>query len=100
MNREEFIAEFREKVLPKYIKLAEEDPYVVEVPIKKIIPVNLVYKKCKKCHTEKPASEFYGRYHYCKACKIKYQMQRYFSNRIKFYKEKKKQLSRRRRKSE
>ena len=89
MNREEFIAEFREKVLPKYIKLAEEDPYVVEVPIKKIIPVNLIYKKCKKCRTEKPASEFYGRYqHVCKECKNKYQMKRYYGKRVEHYKEK------------
>lgn len=86
MNREEEIERFRNEKLPGYIKLAENDPWVVEKPIKY---ENLIYKKCHKCGKVKLSNEFYGRYqHVCKECKNKYQMKRYYGKRVEFYKEK------------
>ena len=86
MNREEEIERFRNEKLPEYIKLAENEPWVVEKPIKF---ENLIYKKCHRCKQEKRATEFYGRYqHVCKECKNKYQMKRYYGKRVEHYKEK------------
>ena len=90
MNREEEIARFRNEKLPEYIKLAENEPWVVEKPEKF---ENKIYKKCHKCREVKLSTEFYGRYqHVCKACKNKYSMKRYYAKRAEYYKEKVKQI--------
>lgn len=85
MNREEEIERFRNEKLPEYIKLAEEDPYVVEIE-KKIQPIEC--RVCSVCGEVKPLTAFYNRGNICRMCKNKKSLSNYYKKRIKLYKSK------------
>ena len=89
MNKEEMIERFRSEKLQEYIELAENEPYTVKENPKKDNSGIISCRICKVCKKVKPIIEFYGKYKtVCKECKIKYQMQRYYSKKVEYYKEK------------
>ena len=83
MNKEEFIAQFREQVLPKYIELAQNEPYEVEKPVKyHSIPC----KQCTVCGEVLPEVAFNKDDSMCRRCKNEKSLNTYYIKRIEKYK--------------
>lgn len=66
MNKEEYITQFREQMLPKYIELAEFDPYVPEKIIK-LHPIDV--QKCSVCGELLALTAFNEDDYMCRRCK-------------------------------
>ena len=65
MNKEEYITQFREQMLPKYIELAEDEPYLPP-RLEKIYISNL--RECSRCKQWLPLLQFHGNRTYCRTC--------------------------------
>lgn len=94
INQEE-IERFRREKLPEYIEYVKTKPKI-ETRVIYTSPVNYVEhierRKCNKCGKWLPTTEFYDKYHICKACKNKAAKRRYYKKRVEFYREKMKSI--------
>ena len=84
MNKEEYITQFREQVLPKYIELAKE----LEKTTNPIKGTFLSFIKCKVCGKVKSAEKFYPNHKVCMDCKKKERRAKYYKKCIEHCKQK------------